>query len=144
MINVQVDDLYAHNTKYTSPALTQKVFANKKRIGKGFSGVDTPLFDGMLAQQQVYDVKDAAEDEDADDEVSAKPNPPLPTPLIPSPSPTQEHISSPPQAQTAQPSPPSPQPSQTTDISMTLLNTLLETLQALIDRKKVIIIEDTI
>nr|GEY21506.1 putative ribonuclease H-like domain-containing protein [Tanacetum cinerariifolium] len=122
-----IDDLYAHNTKYTSPALTQKVFANKKRIGKGFSRVDTPLFDGMLAQQQVYDVKDAAEDEDADDEVSAKPNPPLPTPLIPSPSPTQEHISSPPQAQTAQPSPPSPQPSQTTDISMTLLNTLLET-----------------
>nr|GEV23908.1 putative ribonuclease H-like domain-containing protein [Tanacetum cinerariifolium] len=41
-----VDDLSFHNTKYTSLSLTQKVFANMRRIGKGFSGVDTPLFDG--------------------------------------------------------------------------------------------------
>nr|GEV64678.1 hypothetical protein [Tanacetum cinerariifolium] len=34
------------------------------RIGKGFSGVDTPLFDGMLVPQQAQDVEDAAEDED--------------------------------------------------------------------------------
>nr|GEY16086.1 hypothetical protein [Tanacetum cinerariifolium] len=42
MINAQVDDLSSYNTKYTSSALTQKVFANMRRIGKGFSGVDTP------------------------------------------------------------------------------------------------------
>nr|GEU33085.1 hypothetical protein [Tanacetum cinerariifolium] len=68
-------------------------------------------------------------DEDADNEVSAKSTPPLPTPVIPLSSPTQKHIRSPPQAQTAQPSslPPPPQPSQTTKILMTLLNTLLET-----------------
>nr|GEZ28200.1 hypothetical protein [Tanacetum cinerariifolium] len=42
-----VDDLSAHNTKYTSLALIQNVFANIRRIGKGFSGVDTPLFDGL-------------------------------------------------------------------------------------------------
>nr|GEU32417.1 hypothetical protein [Tanacetum cinerariifolium] len=33
MINAQVDDLSSHNTKYTSPALTQKVFTNMRRIG---------------------------------------------------------------------------------------------------------------
>nr|GEV63708.1 hypothetical protein [Tanacetum cinerariifolium] len=71
MINAQVNDLSAHNTKYTSPAPTQKVFANMRRIGKGFSGVDTPLFDGMLVQQQVQAIKDVAEDEDDDNETCA-------------------------------------------------------------------------
>nr|GEY14712.1 hypothetical protein [Tanacetum cinerariifolium] len=32
MINAQVDDLSSHTAKYTSPALTQKVFANMRRI----------------------------------------------------------------------------------------------------------------
>nr|GFA39586.1 hypothetical protein [Tanacetum cinerariifolium] len=74
-------------------------------IGKGFSGVDTPLFD-----------------------VSAEPTPPSPTPATPPLSPTKELILSPPQAESAQPSsPPQQQPSQTADISMTLLNTLMET-----------------
>nr|GEV76966.1 hypothetical protein [Tanacetum cinerariifolium] len=68
MNNAQIADLSSHNTKYTSPTLTQKIFANMKRIGKGFSGVDTLLFDGMLVQQQVQDVKDAADDEDKDDD----------------------------------------------------------------------------
>nr|GEX84133.1 reverse transcriptase [Tanacetum cinerariifolium] len=80
MINEQVDDLSAHNIKYTSPALTQKVFTNMKRIGKGFLGADTPLFDGMLVPQQVQDVEDAAEDEDDVNEVSAEPTLPSPTP----------------------------------------------------------------
>nr|GEW76389.1 hypothetical protein [Tanacetum cinerariifolium] len=48
MLNAQVDDLSSHNTKYTSPALIQKVFANMRRISEGFSGVDTPLFDGEV------------------------------------------------------------------------------------------------
>nr|GEX00665.1 hypothetical protein [Tanacetum cinerariifolium] len=123
-----VDNLSSHNTKYTSSALTQKVFANMRRIGKGFSGMDTPLFDGMLVQQQVQDVEDAAENEDDDHEVPAAPTPPSPTPITPPPSATQEHLPSPPEAQTAQPSSSPPQqPSQTADISMTLLNTLLET-----------------
>nr|GFA23568.1 hypothetical protein [Tanacetum cinerariifolium] len=78
-------------------------------IGKGFSGVDTPLFDGMLVQQQVQDVKDVAEDGDDDNEVSAEPTSPSPTSTTPPPSHTQEHIPSPPQAQTAQASSPPPQ-----------------------------------
>nr|GEV66025.1 putative reverse transcriptase, RNA-dependent DNA polymerase [Tanacetum cinerariifolium] len=43
----QVDDMTTHNTRYTSLALTQKVFANMKRVGKGFSSVETPLFASM-------------------------------------------------------------------------------------------------
>nr|GEU68323.1 ribonuclease H-like domain-containing protein [Tanacetum cinerariifolium] len=53
MIRKQVGDLSTHTTKYTSPALTQKVFANMRRVGKGFSGVETPLFEGMIVEQQV-------------------------------------------------------------------------------------------
>ncbi|GKA64200.1 putative transposase-associated domain-containing protein [Tanacetum coccineum] len=48
----QVDDMTSHHTMYTSPALTQKVFANIRRVGKGFSGNETPLFDTMLVQPQ--------------------------------------------------------------------------------------------
>nr|GEY57804.1 putative ribonuclease H-like domain-containing protein [Tanacetum cinerariifolium] len=71
--------------------------------------------------------KDAAEDKDVVNEVSDEPTSPLPTPANPPP-PQQEHIPSPPQAETAQPSPlPQQQHSQPAAISMTLLNTLLET-----------------
>nr|GEW40508.1 retrovirus-related Pol polyprotein from transposon TNT 1-94 [Tanacetum cinerariifolium] len=48
----QVDDMITHNTRHISPALTQKVFANMRRVGKGFSCVETPLFDSMLVQPQ--------------------------------------------------------------------------------------------
>nr|GEX90800.1 hypothetical protein [Tanacetum cinerariifolium] len=81
----------------------------------------------MLVLQQAQDVEDPAKDEDDVNEVSAKPTPPSPIPTIPPP-PQQENIPSPPQAETAQlSSPPQHQPSQTVEISMTLLNTLLET-----------------
>nr|GFA72384.1 hypothetical protein [Tanacetum cinerariifolium] len=49
----QVGDLSTHTTRYISPALTQKVFANMRRVRKGFSGVETPLFEGMLAARQL-------------------------------------------------------------------------------------------
>nr|GEX06185.1 hypothetical protein [Tanacetum cinerariifolium] len=77
MINAQIANLSSHNTKYTSPALIQKVFANMRRVGKGFSGVDTLLFEGMLVPQQVND--DVADDV-ADVVVeAAEPTLPLPT-----------------------------------------------------------------
>nr|GEX30877.1 hypothetical protein [Tanacetum cinerariifolium] len=91
MINAQVDDFSFHTTKYTSPTLTQKVFANIRRIGKGFLGVETPLFATMLVQSHV------AADEEVDD------TPPSPTPITTPPSPIiepspplQEPITSPP------------------------------------------------
>nr|GFC10210.1 hypothetical protein [Tanacetum cinerariifolium] len=49
----QVDDMTTHNTRYTSPALTQKVFSNMKKVGKGFSGVETLLFASMLLKKRV-------------------------------------------------------------------------------------------
>nr|GEV94624.1 hypothetical protein [Tanacetum cinerariifolium] len=99
MINAQVDDLSSHTTKYTSLALTQKVFANMRRIGKGFSRVETPLFATMLVQPQAA----AEEDKDAY-ELPAAPTPPSP---IHEPPP-------PPQAQPAQaqPAPPSSPPQE--------------------------------
>nr|GEW19534.1 hypothetical protein [Tanacetum cinerariifolium] len=130
-INAQVDDLSSHNTKYTSSALTEKVFANIRRIGKGFSRVETPLFDTMLLQPQVQDAAEVDAEDEEDDEVSAAPTPPSPTPATTSPPPQQEPIPSPPQAQPAQPSsPPQEQPTQptyTSKSSMTFLNTLMET-----------------
>nr|GEU78851.1 uncharacterized mitochondrial protein AtMg00810-like [Tanacetum cinerariifolium] len=52
VVDNQVDDMTSHNTRYTSPALTQKVFANMRRVEKGFSRVKTPLFASMLVQPQ--------------------------------------------------------------------------------------------
>nr|GEW27527.1 hypothetical protein [Tanacetum cinerariifolium] len=122
MINDQVGDLSSHTTKYTSPTLIQKGFANIRRVCKGFSGVDTSLFEGKLVQQQVHD--DVANDvaDGVDDVVAganAKPTPPSPT-LVTSP-PTQQELiplssqvaftppPSPHQSPSAQPSSPPPQ-----------------------------------
>nr|GEW11484.1 hypothetical protein [Tanacetum cinerariifolium] len=58
MIRAQVGDLSSHTIKYSSPALTQKVFANMRGVGKGFSRVETPLFEGMIVAQQADDVAD--------------------------------------------------------------------------------------
>nr|GFA79976.1 hypothetical protein [Tanacetum cinerariifolium] len=53
IIQNQVGDLSTHTTRFISPALTQKVFANIRRVRKGFSRVETPLFEGMLAARQL-------------------------------------------------------------------------------------------
>nr|GEV87209.1 copia protein [Tanacetum cinerariifolium] len=113
---------YICDSMYKSPALTQKVFANMRRVGKGFSGVKTPLFATMLVQPQ----PPAAEEEDKEEEVPNAPTPPSPT-TKPSP-PLQEPIPTPPQAQPApSSSPPQEQPTPTSKSFMTLLNTLIET-----------------
>nr|GEV06659.1 hypothetical protein [Tanacetum cinerariifolium] len=63
------------------------------KVGKGFSGVDTLLFEGMLVPQQVQDDIDATvEVEDA-----VEPTSPSPTPATTPPPPQQDLISSPPQ-----------------------------------------------
>nr|GEX83270.1 hypothetical protein [Tanacetum cinerariifolium] len=141
MLSAQVGDLSSHTTKYTSPALIQKVFANMRRVRKGFFGVDTPLFKGMLMPQQVADdVADVVVDEVVDDVVAkdfVEPTPPSPTPTTPPP-PQQEVTSTPPpsphQSLIAPPlSPPSlQQPLHNAAIFMDLLNTLLETCTSLI------------
>nr|GEX34782.1 hypothetical protein [Tanacetum cinerariifolium] len=107
MIRKQVGDLSTHSTKYTSPALTQKVFANIRRVGKGFSGFETPLFEGMLVEQQVVEEGDADENDEnvnagdaAEEDVSAahgevpiateEPSIPSPTPHNLPPQPSQD------------------------------------------------------
>nr|GEV84659.1 hypothetical protein [Tanacetum cinerariifolium] len=111
-------DLSTHTTKYTSPALTQKVFANMRRVGKGFSGVETPLFEGMLV---AHEVEEGDSDENAEhvnagnaaegdvsaanDEVptvAEEPSIPSPTPPTPPPQPSQDI----PSTSQAQPTPP--------------------------------------
>nr|GEY41084.1 hypothetical protein [Tanacetum cinerariifolium] len=70
-----VDDLTSHNTKYTSPTLTQKVFANMRRVGKGFLRVETPLFNSMLVQPQPH-----AKEEEDEIPIASSPLPQDPTP----------------------------------------------------------------
>nr|GEW47473.1 hypothetical protein [Tanacetum cinerariifolium] len=61
IICLAIDDLSSHTTRYTYPALTQKVFANMRRVRKGFLGVETPLFVSMLVQPQAAEVKEEVE-----------------------------------------------------------------------------------
>nr|GEU81419.1 putative ribonuclease H-like domain-containing protein [Tanacetum cinerariifolium] len=92
MIRAQVGDLSSYITKYLSPDLT-KLFANMRKVGKGFSGVETPLFEGMIVAQQADDVADAvAAGVDVDDvsAADAEPSIPLPTPTTQPPPPSKE------------------------------------------------------
>nr|GEW12350.1 hypothetical protein [Tanacetum cinerariifolium] len=61
IIQNQLGDLSTHTITYISPALTQKVFANMRRVGKGFSGVDMPLFEGMLVAEKIEEHTDKEE-----------------------------------------------------------------------------------
>nr|GEY01695.1 hypothetical protein [Tanacetum cinerariifolium] len=125
MIRKQVGDLSSHSTKYTFPTMTQKVFANMRWLGKGFSEVDTPLFEGMLVAQEVGEDVDEVHVEDvnaagvvaegaASDDVNAaidEPSIPLPPPPNPPPQPSQDI----------------PSTSQDAGISMDLIQNLMDT-----------------
>nr|GEU74284.1 hypothetical protein [Tanacetum cinerariifolium] len=117
IINNQVDDLSSHNTQYTSHALTQKVFANMRRVGKGFSGVETPLFASMMVQPQPQAVEVEEEVE-----VPTAHAPPSPTPAF---SPVPQDPTATPHASPS--SPTQEQPTETSESSIPLLNTLLAT-----------------
>ncbi|GJW14793.1 hypothetical protein Tco_0018926 [Tanacetum coccineum] len=41
-----------HNRIYIAPSHTKKIFGNIRRVGKGFSGRETPLFQTMVVQDQ--------------------------------------------------------------------------------------------
>nr|GEW36302.1 retrovirus-related Pol polyprotein from transposon TNT 1-94 [Tanacetum cinerariifolium] len=115
----QVGDLSTHTTKYTSPALTQKVFANMRRVGKGFSGVETPLFEGMLV---AHEVGEGVADEEHDEGV--------PTAGVF----TEGDVSA--AHDKVQPQSPQPQPQPTHDagIPMNLLQEVMDTYTALTRR----------
>nr|GEU61859.1 hypothetical protein [Tanacetum cinerariifolium] len=98
LIKKQLGDLSTHTTKYTSPALTHKVFTNMRRVGKGFSRVATPLFKGMIVEQVIEE--GGAEREHVEDDTAthgddttvqgdATQEPFIPSPTPPTP-PTQQ------------------------------------------------------
>nr|GEZ73749.1 hypothetical protein [Tanacetum cinerariifolium] len=91
IIQTNIADLSKHTTRYISFALTQKVFANMRRVGKGFSGVETPLFKSMLALRDVAEEAEAQIPTQGDDvqepdveEVATDVVPPTPTSPSPS------------------------------------------------------------
>nr|GEX54616.1 retrovirus-related Pol polyprotein from transposon TNT 1-94 [Tanacetum cinerariifolium] len=163
MIRTQVDDLSSHSIKYSSHALTQKVFANMRRVGKGFSGVDTPLFEGMIVAQQVDEgaaevnvddvptagvAGEGAASVNVDDVLAAVDEQSIPSPTPPTqpqqpsqdiPFTSQVHPTLPPSPTTQPPSPQQqPQPSHDAEMSMDLLNTLLDTYTTLTRRGRII------
>nr|GEY82809.1 hypothetical protein [Tanacetum cinerariifolium] len=150
VICLPTGNLSTHTTKYTFPALTQKVFANMRRVGKGFSGVETPLFEGMIVGQVIEEGGDAKEhvqdvtDGDAaqrDDTaaygevptVSQEPSMPSPTPPTPPPQPPQD-LPSTSQVQHTPPQSPQAQPQQAADFPMSLLQEALDGCAALTRR----------
>nr|GEW90829.1 hypothetical protein [Tanacetum cinerariifolium] len=138
----QVGYLSSHTIKYSSPVLTQKVFANIRRVEKGFYEVETPLFEGMLVPQQAtVDVDDVVADSVPIDDVAVNvpaadaeltPLSPPATTTTPPPQElpsTSQVVPTLPPSPISQPSSPpqQQQPSQPTTIPMDLLNNLLET-----------------
>ncbi|GKF38288.1 hypothetical protein Tco_0118349, partial [Tanacetum coccineum] len=64
-LDKQVGDMSTHDEIFVTPSHTKKVFINMKRIGKGFSGVVTPLFPTMMvqAQEEMGEVDEASNEE---------------------------------------------------------------------------------
>ncbi|GJZ97306.1 hypothetical protein Tco_0669759, partial [Tanacetum coccineum] len=48
----QLEGMSSHKRIYVTPSHTKKIFGNMKRVGKGFSGRETPLFPIMVVQDQ--------------------------------------------------------------------------------------------
>nr|GEY53790.1 hypothetical protein [Tanacetum cinerariifolium] len=118
--------------RYISPALTQKVFENMRRVGKGFSRVETPLLESMLV---VRDVDEEAEaqvlaqgddvQEPAAEEVVTEVVPPTPTPPSP---PSPVILSLPPHQPSCTPQP------QDAEVPSLLFQQVLDTCSALARR----------
>nr|GEZ31195.1 hypothetical protein [Tanacetum cinerariifolium] len=137
----QIGDLSTHTTRYISPALTQKIFANMRRVAKGFSGVETPLFEGMLAAKEIAEEQVQADDTVAaavQETVANEAIPSTPTPLI-LPSPPSPAFLSPSHVQFSPPQQPqsSPQaPLQGAEFPTHLFQQVLDTCSALTRRVK--------
>nr|GEZ05907.1 hypothetical protein [Tanacetum cinerariifolium] len=82
IIQNQLGDLSTHSTKYISPALTQKVFANMWREGKGCLGVETPLFKGMIAVREPKNQGNVEEQSDEEEQGTDNTAAEEPVPLL--------------------------------------------------------------
>nr|GEV01750.1 hypothetical protein [Tanacetum cinerariifolium] len=139
IIQNQLGDLNTHSTKYLSPALTQKVFTNMRRVGKGCSGIETPLFEGMLIakepENQVNAEAEGDEEEHGtaaeepvttavdDDQPISSPTPLTPPPQQPQDIPSTSHVQTP---ITQHQSPPTAQPQ---DLEILKLKTRVKKLE---------------
>nr|GEZ40576.1 hypothetical protein [Tanacetum cinerariifolium] len=129
IIQNNIANLSTHTTRYISPALTHKVFANMRRVRKGFSRVETPLFESILVVRDVAEEAEAQVPAQGDDvqepaaeEVVTEVVPPIPT----SPSPPSPVIPCSPPHQ-----PPCPPQPQDTEVPSLLFQQVLDTCSAL-------------
>ncbi|GKA68512.1 hypothetical protein Tco_0768429 [Tanacetum coccineum] len=51
-LDKQLEGVPTHNRTYIAPSHTKKIFGNMRRVGKSFSGRETPLFQTMVVQDQ--------------------------------------------------------------------------------------------
>ncbi|GKD10572.1 hypothetical protein Tco_1190257 [Tanacetum coccineum] len=51
-LDKQLEVMSSHKRIYVTPSHTKKIFGNMKRVGKGFSQMETPLFPTMMVQAQ--------------------------------------------------------------------------------------------
>ncbi|GJX86756.1 hypothetical protein Tco_0337530 [Tanacetum coccineum] len=51
-MNQQLEGMPTHKRIYIAPSHTKKIFGNMRRVGKGFSRRDTPLFQTIVVQDQ--------------------------------------------------------------------------------------------
>ncbi|GJZ30180.1 putative ribonuclease H-like domain-containing protein [Tanacetum coccineum] len=63
----QLEGMQSHKRIYVTPSYTKKIFGNMRRVGKGFSGRDTPLFPTMMVQAQQEQGEDKAINEEMND-----------------------------------------------------------------------------
>nr|GEX48919.1 putative ribonuclease H-like domain-containing protein [Tanacetum cinerariifolium] len=132
IIQSNIADLSKHTNRYISPVLTQKVFASMRRVGKGFLGVETPLFKNMLAVRAI-DVEEEVQVHAQDDVVQEHVIEEIATEVVP-PTPTSPSLSSPviPTSPPHQsPSPPQPQAAEG---SSQLIQQVLDKCSALVLR----------
>ncbi|GJW41638.1 putative ribonuclease H-like domain-containing protein [Tanacetum coccineum] len=66
-LDQQLEGMSSHNRIYVTPSHTKKIFGNMRRVGKGFSGRETPLFQTMVVQEQEEVVEDEAVYKELDD-----------------------------------------------------------------------------
>ncbi|GKB50240.1 hypothetical protein Tco_0900993 [Tanacetum coccineum] len=80
-LDKQLEGMSSHKRIYVTPSHTKKIFGNMKKVGKGFSRRDTPLFPTMMVQAQ-----------QEQGEGSAMPTDPQHTPTIIQPSTSQPQM----------------------------------------------------
>ncbi|GJV81076.1 putative ribonuclease H-like domain-containing protein [Tanacetum coccineum] len=66
-LDKQLEGMPTHNRIYIAPSHTKKIFGNIRRVGKGFSGRETPLFQTMVVQDQAKMGEDEAVYKELDD-----------------------------------------------------------------------------